>query len=146
MGISGSASSAEGRLIDLERWIDAPGPRWLARTELMLRRVQEELDVGDQRAEVIRIAALAERELTALARFDDIDGERARRWLHGSTSRGDANFFACIAPEPLPLRRWKTYHLHWARFERPVSHEVHTTSVGTRLGVKERIRLRLRHH
>lgn len=70
-------------LIDLERWIATrPDPAWLARTELMLRRVHEELDVGDQRAEVMRIAALAERELIALARFDDIDGERARRWLH----------------------------------------------------------------
>ena len=68
-------------LIDLERWIATrPDPAWLARAALMLRRVQEELEGGDERTELVRVAALADRELDAIARFDDIDGERARRW------------------------------------------------------------------
>ncbi|MEC7231647.1 MAG: hypothetical protein VX015_11285 [Planctomycetota bacterium] len=68
-------------LIDLERWIATrPDPAWLARTALMLRRVQTGLEVGAERAEVVRVAALVERELTSIARFEDIDGERARRW------------------------------------------------------------------
>lgn len=68
-------------LIDLERWIATrPDPAWLARTALMLRRVQDGLEVGDERTELTRVAALVDRELGAIARFDDIDGERARRW------------------------------------------------------------------
>ena len=68
-------------LIDLERWIATrPDPAWIARTALMLRRVQTGLEVGAERAEVVRVAALVERELTSIARFEDIDGERARRW------------------------------------------------------------------
>ncbi len=68
-------------LIDLERWIATrPDPAWLARAALMLRRVQEELEVSDERTELVRVAALADRELDAIARFEDIDGERARRW------------------------------------------------------------------
>ena len=68
-------------LIDLERWIATrPDPAWLARSALMLRRVQGGLEIGEEATEVVRVAALAERELDAIARFDDIDGERARRW------------------------------------------------------------------
>lgn len=68
-------------LIDLERWIATrPDPAWLARTALMLRRVMEDLEAGEERTEVLRVASLAERELSSIARFEDIDGERARGW------------------------------------------------------------------
>lgn len=68
-------------LIDLERWIATrPDPAWLARTALMLRRVLQDFEVAEERAEVLRVAAFAERELSSIACFEDIDGERARRW------------------------------------------------------------------
>ena len=46
----------------------------------MLRRVMDDLEVGEERTEVLRVASLAERELSSIALFEDIDGERARRW------------------------------------------------------------------